>query len=77
MQRARDRGYARSIDVSSFSARELEEVIAAGTVPPAVNQVQFSSLRYRRALFEACRQRNVALEAYSPWGPAATSPTRP
>jgi diketogulonate reductase-like aldo/keto reductase len=68
MERARELGSARSIGVSNFSARELEEVIAAGTIPPAVNQVQFSSLQYRRALLDACRRRNVALEAYSPLG---------
>jgi 2,5-diketo-D-gluconate reductase A len=33
-----------------------------------VNQVQFSPFKYRRALLEACLQRNVALEAYSPLG---------
>src|SRR6266851_3140349 len=56
------------IGVSNFSATELEEVIAAGTTPPVVNQVQFSSLQYRRALLDACRRRSVALEAYSPLG---------
>ena len=68
MERARELGYARSIGISNFSARELEEVIAEGTIPPAVNQVQFSSLQYRRALLDACRRRSVALEAYSPLG---------
>ncbi len=68
MERARELGYARSIGVSNFSARELAEVIAAGAIPPAVNQVQFSSLHYRRALLDACLRRNVALEAYSPLG---------
>jgi len=68
MERARELGSARSIGVSNFSARELEEVIAAGTIPPAVNQVQFSSLQYRRALLDACQRRSVALEAYSPLG---------
>jgi diketogulonate reductase-like aldo/keto reductase len=68
MERARELGYARSIGISNFSARELEEVIASGTIPPTVNQVQFSSLRYRRALLDACRRRSVALEAYSPLG---------
>ena len=43
-------------------------MIAAGTIPPAVNQVQFSSLHYRRALLDACRRQGVALEAYSPLG---------
>jgi 2,5-diketo-D-gluconate reductase A len=68
MQRARELGYARSIGVSNFSVSELEEVMAAATVAPAVNQVQFSPFRYRRALLDACQQRNVALEAYSPLG---------
>jgi diketogulonate reductase-like aldo/keto reductase len=68
MERARELGYARSVGVSNFSASELDGVIAAGTIPPAVNQVQFSALQYRRALLEACRRRDVALEAYSPLG---------
>ena len=68
MERARELGFARSIGVSNFSASELAEMTAAGSIPPAVNQVQFSSLQYRRALLNACQQRNVALEAYSPLG---------
>jgi diketogulonate reductase-like aldo/keto reductase len=68
MERARELGYARSVGVCNFSAGELAEVIAAGTTPPAVNQVQFSALQYRRALLDACLRRNVALEAYSPLG---------
>jgi diketogulonate reductase-like aldo/keto reductase len=68
MERAREAGFARSVGVSNFSASELEQVIAAGTTPPAVNQVQFSSLQYRRGLIEACLRRGVTLEAYSPLG---------
>jgi diketogulonate reductase-like aldo/keto reductase len=37
-----------------------------GGVPPAVNQIQFSPFTYRRALLDACTQRDVVLEAYSP-----------
>jgi 2,5-diketo-D-gluconate reductase A len=68
MERARELGYARSVGVSNFSAAQLDEVIGAGTIRPAVNQVQFSSLAYRRGLLEACEQRGVALVAYSPLG---------
>jgi diketogulonate reductase-like aldo/keto reductase len=68
MERARELGYARSVGVSNFSVSELDGVIAAGTIPPAVNQVQFSPMQYRRALLDACRRQNVALEAYSPLG---------
>src|SRR3954470_12547066 len=68
MERARELGYARSIGVSNFSVRELDQVIAEATTKPVVNQVQFSALKYRRALLAANRQRDVALEAYSPLG---------
>ena len=68
MEQTHKLGLARSIGVSNFGASELEDVIAAGTILPAVNQVQFSPLEYRRTLLEACRRRNVAVEAYSPLG---------
>ena len=68
MERARELGFARSVGVSNFSASELTEVIAAGTIPPAVNQAQFSPMQYRRALLEAGQRQGVALEAYSPLG---------
>jgi 2,5-diketo-D-gluconate reductase A len=68
MEKVRELGLARSIGVSNFSTSELKDVIVAATVPPAVNQVQFSPLDYRRALLDACLGRNVAVEAYSPLG---------
>jgi diketogulonate reductase-like aldo/keto reductase len=66
MERAHERGLARSIGVSNFDATELDAVLATAAVPPVVNQVQFSAFTYRRALLDACEQRDVVLEAYSP-----------
>ena len=68
MERARERGLARSIGVSNFSAGDLAAVMSAAAVPPVVNQVQFSPVYYRRALLDACQQRGVLVEAYSPLG---------
>jgi diketogulonate reductase-like aldo/keto reductase len=68
MERARELGYTRSVGVSNFSAGELDQVITAATVPPVVNQVNFSPQQYRRALLDACLRQNVAAEAYSPLG---------
>jgi 2,5-diketo-D-gluconate reductase A len=68
MERARERGYARSIGVSNFSVSELDEVMSVAQTPPVVNQVQFSPFKYRRKLLEACEELGVALEAYSPLG---------
>jgi diketogulonate reductase-like aldo/keto reductase len=66
MEGARERGLARSIGVSNFDVAELDAVLAQARVPPVVNQVQFNPFKYRRALLDACAQRDVVLEAYSP-----------
>jgi diketogulonate reductase-like aldo/keto reductase len=68
MERAREQGYARSIGVSNFNVGELEQVLAVADSPPVVDQVQFSPLKYRRRLLDACDEHDVALEAYSPLG---------
>jgi 2,5-diketo-D-gluconate reductase A len=68
MERARELGYARSIGVSNFDVGELAEVMAAASVAPVVDQIQFSPFKYRRKLLDACRQQDVVLEAYSPLG---------
>jgi diketogulonate reductase-like aldo/keto reductase len=68
MEQARERGLARSIGVSNFGAAELDQVTAAASVTPAVNQIQFSAMEYRRGLVEACRRHGIVPEAYSPLG---------
>jgi diketogulonate reductase-like aldo/keto reductase len=68
MERAREAGYARSIGVSNFGVDDLKQVLALATVPPAVDQVQFSPYEYRKAVLDSCRQNGIALEAYSPLG---------
>jgi 2,5-diketo-D-gluconate reductase A len=71
MQAARERSYARAIGVSNFDPDELDQVIGSATIAPVVDQVQFNPSVYREALLDACDERGVALEAYSPLGTGA------
>ena len=68
MERSRELGLARSIGISNFGLKEVETVIAAGTTPPTVNQVEFNPAHYRRALADGCWQQGVLPEAYSSLG---------
>jgi 2,5-diketo-D-gluconate reductase A len=68
MERARQRGLARSIGVSNFSVAELEQVVAGATAPPVVNQIQLNPFVHRRALVAEGAKRRVVSEAYSPLG---------
>jgi diketogulonate reductase-like aldo/keto reductase len=68
MERAREAGYARSIGVSNFGVDDLQQLLATATLPPVVDQVQFSPYEYRKALLDACERNGIALESYSTLG---------
>ena len=71
MEAARARSYARAIGVSNFDPDELDQVLGRATVAPVVDQVHFNPSAYRKALLDACAERDIALEAYSPLGTGA------
>jgi len=62
----RDEGLARSIGVSNYTVRHLQELLSASSIPPSVNQVEFHPFLYQRELLEFCRSHGIQLEAYSP-----------
>ena len=66
MERAHERGLARSIGISNFDVSEIDELLAIADARPVVNQIQFSPFKYRRALLEACEELRIAPEPYSP-----------
>jgi len=68
MEQAHRLGHARSIGVSNFGVDDLQQLLATATIPPVVDQVQFSPYEYRKALLDSCRQNRIALEAYSTLG---------
>ena len=77
MEQARERGLTRSIGVSNFSATDLDLVVAASSVAPTVDQIQFSAMEYRRGLVDACRRHGIVPEAYSPLGTGRHLSSRP
>jgi diketogulonate reductase-like aldo/keto reductase len=68
MERAHERGYARSIRRLKLRRERARRGAVVAEIPPVLNQVQFRPFAYRRKLLEACEARNVTLEAYSPLG---------
>ena len=66
MQQTVENGHAKSIGISNFDIGEMDELLADADIRPAVNQVQFGPFKFRRALLEACEEREIVLESYSP-----------
>jgi len=61
-------GLARSIGVSNFLVRHLDELLAHASVAPAVNQIELSPFLYRSRedTLRRCAEEGIAVEAYSP-----------
>ncbi len=57
---------AKAIGVSNFTQRHLTEILIQSSVKPAVNQVEFNPFLNQQELHSYCREKNIALEAYSP-----------
>ncbi|MCI0411409.1 aldo/keto reductase, partial [bacterium] len=66
LQKIYKEGRCRSIGVSNYLIRHLEELLSESEVVPVVNQVEFSPFLYQKELLEYCRSKNILLEAYSP-----------
>jgi diketogulonate reductase-like aldo/keto reductase len=62
----KERGNVRSIGVSNYTTGHLSELLDESQLAPAVNQVEFSPFLYQEELLNYCRERKIALEAYSP-----------
>jgi diketogulonate reductase-like aldo/keto reductase len=66
LEALRAAGKARSIGVSNFTIRHLNELLAETKTIPAVNQVEFHPYLYQQDLLDFCAARAIVLEAYSP-----------
>jgi diketogulonate reductase-like aldo/keto reductase len=59
---------ARSIGVSNFLVRHLDELLAHASVPPVVNQIELSPFLYRTRedTLRRCAENGILVEAHSP-----------
>lgn len=59
-------GGAKSIGVSNYTIKHLEEMKSYATELPAVNQVELHVFLQQPELLEYCRAHDIVVEAYSP-----------
>jgi diketogulonate reductase-like aldo/keto reductase len=59
-------GGAKSIGVSNYTIRHLEEMRNYAKVMPAVNQVELHVFLQQPELVKYCREHDIVIEAYSP-----------
>ncbi|KAG8878160.1 hypothetical protein FRB97_002754 [Tulasnella sp. 331] len=62
----RDEGKLKSIGVSNYGVKHLEEIEEAGLETPSVNQIELHPWCQQRPIVEYCEKHNIVIEAYSP-----------
>lgn len=70
METVKASGKARSIGVSNFNIGHLEQILSMGSMPPAVNQVEYSLVKPQVELCTYQQTHQVVMMAYSPLAPA-------
>lgn len=66
LEEIRRRGRCRSIGVSNYTIRHLEELLRESAVVPVNNQVEFSPFLYQKKLLDFCASKGITLTAYCP-----------
>lgn len=64
---AREEGLARAVGVSNYSIEEVDELIEATGVAPAVNQVRWAPSVHDPVFLAESAERGVVVEGYSPF----------
>lgn len=76
LSKFKEQGLIKSIGVSNFVIRHLEDLKKASDVVPAVNQVEFHPLCYDLELLDYCRRNGILLQAYSSLGTSGVNSLR-
>ena len=61
-------GKLRSIGVSNFEERDIENILSSSSVKPMVNQVLAHISNTPKELIKYCQDKDILVEAYSPFG---------
>ncbi|KAK1419695.1 hypothetical protein QVD17_28965 [Tagetes erecta] len=73
MEKCQRLGLTKSIGVSNFSPRLIEQILSFAQIPPAVNQVEMNPLWQQKKLNEYCKKNDILLTGYSPLGAFGTT----
>ncbi|KAM5541847.1 hypothetical protein V8D89_004576 [Ganoderma adspersum] len=63
---AKAAGKVRSIGVSNYGVKHIEEIREAGLELPDINQIELQPLNQQKPIVDYCKQHGIFIEAYAP-----------
>ncbi|XP_064415829.1 aldo-keto reductase family 1 member A1-B [Latimeria chalumnae] len=68
MEKLVEKGLVKTIGLSNFNSRQIDEIIGIATIKPAVLQVECHPYLVQSELLAHCQSRGLVMTAYSPLG---------
>uniref|UniRef100_A0AAQ4NP39 alcohol dehydrogenase (NADP(+)) n=1 Tax=Gasterosteus aculeatus aculeatus TaxID=481459 RepID=A0AAQ4NP39_GASAC len=68
MEKLVEKGLVRSIGLSNFNSRQIDDVLSVASIKPTVLQVESHPYLAQAELLAHCRDRGLVMTAYSPLG---------
>ncbi|KAH7520709.1 hypothetical protein FEM48_Zijuj08G0174100 [Ziziphus jujuba var. spinosa] len=72
MEESQRLGLSKSIGVSNFTIKKLQNLLSFAKIPPSVNQVEMTPIWRQKKLIDFCKANNIIVTAYSPLGANGT-----
>ncbi|KAI0005067.1 Aldo/keto reductase [Russula compacta] len=63
---AKKAGKLRSVGVSNYNVKHIEEIIEAGLEVPSVNQIELHPFCQQKTIVDYCRSHGIIVQAYTP-----------
>ncbi|KAK9063828.1 hypothetical protein SSX86_017700 [Deinandra increscens subsp. villosa] len=68
MEECQNLGLTKSIGVSNFSTKKIEQVLSFAKIPPAVIQIEMNPIWQQKRFTDFCKANDILVTAYSPLG---------
>ncbi|KAK2454394.1 NAD(P)H-dependent 6'-deoxychalcone synthase [Trifolium repens] len=72
MEECQKLGLTKSIGVSNFTRKKLDDLLSFAIIPPSVNQVEMNPVWQQKKLKEYCEAKGIIITAFSPLGAKGT-----
>jgi diketogulonate reductase-like aldo/keto reductase len=72
MEECQKLGLTKSIGVSNFTRKKLDDLLSFAIIPPSVNQVEMNPVWHQKKLKEYCEAKGIIITAFSPLGAKGT-----
>ena len=59
----------KAIGTSNFQVEHLKEILQIATIPPSLNEIEFSVYLQQPELLEFCKNNEIAVSSFSGLGP--------